>query len=117
VSWADIGDDVMLGGHITVLSGGHHHSFDRLDVPMNQQGGEHSCVRIGDDVWVGNGAVIMADIAPGSVVAAGAVVHRTFAPNAILGGVPARVLRYRAEATEEEQMAATAPLVSTSPHG
>jgi virginiamycin A acetyltransferase len=57
IGWADIGNDVMLGGHISVLSGRHHHDFDRLDMPMSQQGGEPVQVKIGDDVWVGNGAI------------------------------------------------------------
>lgn len=95
IGWADIGDDVMLGGHVRVLSGRHHHDFDRLDVPMSQQGGEPAQVKIGDDVWVGNGAIIMADVAPGSVVGAGAVVTKTFDPYTVLVGVPARPIRRR----------------------
>jgi acetyltransferase-like isoleucine patch superfamily enzyme len=95
VGWADIGDEVMLGGHIVILSGAHHHHFDRLDIPMTQQQGELSQVRIGDDVWVGNGAILMADVASGSVIAAGAVVTKTFEPYSILAGVPARVIRKR----------------------
>lgn len=97
IGWADIGDDVMFGGHVTTLSGAHHHSFDRLDVPMNRQPGALRCIRVGDDVWVGNGAILMADIEPGSVVAAGAVVTTSFAPRSVLAGVPARVIRARAQ--------------------
>lgn len=97
LGWADVGDDVMLGGHITILSGARHHGFDRLDVPMAQQSGELSCVKIGSDVWVGNGAIIMADVAPGTVIGAGAVVTKTFEPNSVLAGVPAHVLRKRGE--------------------
>jgi acetyltransferase-like isoleucine patch superfamily enzyme len=98
LGWVDVGDEVMLGGHITVLSGAHHHHFNRLDAPMTQQGGELSQTTIGRDVWVGDGAVIMADVAPGTVIGAGAVVTRTFAPNSILAGVPARVMRQRGAA-------------------
>lgn len=95
VGWADIGDDALLGGHITVLSGGRHHGFERLDIPMAQQVGELTLVKIGNDVWIGNGAIVMADVARGSVVAAGAVVTRTFEPHAVLAGVPARFVRGR----------------------
>lgn len=96
IGWAEIGDDVLLGGHITVLSGGRHHGVESLDVPMAKQEGELALVKIGSDVWIGNGAIVMADVAPGSVIAAGAVVTRTFAPYSVLAGVPARVLRSRA---------------------
>lgn len=95
IGLAEIGDDVMLGGHVTVLSGARHHRFDRLDVPLRSQGGEQTLVRIGHDVWVGNRVVVMADVSPGSVVGAGAVVTRTHAPRMILAGVPARPMRAR----------------------
>ncbi|MBI2962868.1 MAG: acyltransferase [Deltaproteobacteria bacterium] len=97
IGWAEIGDDVMMGGHVTVLSGGRHHDFERLDVPMRQQPGELERIAIGADVWIGNGAIVLADVAPGTVVGAGAVVNRTFDPHAILAGIPARVIGSRAK--------------------
>jgi virginiamycin A acetyltransferase len=98
IGWADIGDDVMLGGHIVVLSGLAQHSFARLDVPMRTQPGTVRCIRIGRDVWVGNGAIIGADVSEGSVVAAGSVVTQTFAPFSIVAGVPGRVVGNRRDA-------------------
>lgn len=95
IGWADIGDDVMLGGHVTVLSGSRHHSFDRTDVPMSRQGGHPACVRVGQDVWIGNRAVVMADVAEGSVVGAGSVVTKPHEPRTVLAGAPARPLRRR----------------------
>jgi acetyltransferase-like isoleucine patch superfamily enzyme len=99
IGWAEIGDDVMLGGHITVLSGGRHHNFDRLDIPMMRQGGEPKCVQIGSDVWIGNGSIIMADVSTGTIIAAGTVVNKTYEPFSILAGVPARVIRRRDQPT------------------
>lgn len=54
-------------------------------------------IRLGDDVWIGQGAIVLSGVTlgRGSVVAAGAVVTRDVAPYEIVGGVPARVLRRR----------------------
>lgn len=52
---------------------------------------------IDDDVWIGYGATILSGvhIGQGAVVAAGAVVNRDVPPYAIVGGVPAKVIKYR----------------------
>lgn len=54
-------------------------------------------VEIGNDVWIGYGAMITgpARIGNGAVVAGGAVVTKDVPPYAIVGGVPAKVIRYR----------------------
>lgn len=52
---------------------------------------------VGDDVWIGFGATILdgVKLGQGSVIAAGAVVTKDVPPYAVVGGVPARVLKYR----------------------
>ena len=52
---------------------------------------------IGNDVWIGNNAVILQgiNIGDGAIIAAGAVVTKDVPPYAVVGGVPARVLKYR----------------------
>lgn len=52
---------------------------------------------IGNDVWIGSGVKIKSGITvgDGAIIGAGAVVTRDVAPFSVLGGVPARVIRYR----------------------
>lgn len=59
---------------------------------------------IGNDVWIGYGAIILSGvtIGNGAVIAAGAVVTEDVPPYAIVGGVPAKVIRYRFESDEIE---------------
>ncbi|MFA5077646.1 MAG: CatB-related O-acetyltransferase [Candidatus Micrarchaeia archaeon] len=54
-------------------------------------------VTIGNDVWIGTNAIILSDvrIGDGAVVGAGAVVTKDVPPYAIVGGVPANVIRFR----------------------
>jgi len=54
-------------------------------------------VTLGDDVWIGHGAIVLPGVAigTGAAVGAGAVVTKDLPPFAVAVGVPARVLRYR----------------------
>jgi acetyltransferase-like isoleucine patch superfamily enzyme len=106
---AQIGDNVMLGTNVAVARGTRQHGFARLDIPMNLQASELKKPIIGDDCWIGTAAVILADVASGSVVGAGAVVTKTFAPRTVLAGVPARVIRNRGTMPEGKSGKETGP--------
>lgn len=95
IAECDVRDDVGIGQYSIVQGGPHTHGFERMDVPMIQQPGNIRRVTLGPDAWIGAGSRILTDVLPGTVVGAGAVVTRTFEPNAILAGVPARQIRLR----------------------
>ena len=67
---------------------------------MNQQGFEpEQVMHIGDDVWIGTNVIILPGVNIGShcIIGAGAVVTKDVPDYAIVGGVPAKVIRYRTE--------------------
>jgi acetyltransferase-like isoleucine patch superfamily enzyme len=55
-------------------------------------------VRVGQGAWIGNGAIVMADVGRDAIVGAGAVVTTPIPDRAIAVGVPARVIRTRGDA-------------------
>jgi acetyltransferase-like isoleucine patch superfamily enzyme len=72
-----------------------NHIFDDPERPFVEQGITAEGIVIEDDVWLGSGAVITdgVRIGKGAVVAAGAVVTKDVPPHAVVGGVPARVIK------------------------
>ena len=64
-------------------------------------------VTIGNDCWIGHGAIILpgVTVGDGAVIAAGAVVSRSVAPYTVVGGVPARVIRARFDETTAARLA------------
>jgi acetyltransferase-like isoleucine patch superfamily enzyme len=95
-----IGDNVMIANAVSIRDTDHR--FDRLDIPMKAQGIVTAPVTIEDDVWIGYGAVITkgVKIGKGAIIAANAVVTKDVQPYAIVGGVPAKLIRFR-EANNE----------------
>lgn len=90
-----IEDNVLIAGHTSIINGGRQHSFDDDRIPIRDQPGTYPLVRIGQGSWIGERAVVMADVGDHSIVGAGAVVTKPVPPYAIVVGNPARILRYR----------------------
>lgn len=63
-------------------------------------------IRVGSDVWIGHGALVVSgvEIGHGAVVASRSVVTRDVPPYAIIGGNPARILRYRHAEMQRESL-------------
>jgi virginiamycin A acetyltransferase len=95
IGWAHIERDALVAAGVHIPSGPATHGLARLDVPMRDQPGETRCVHVREGAWVGNAAVVMADVGRHAVVAAGAVVTKPIPDYAIAAGVPAQVIRFR----------------------
>ncbi len=91
----DLEADVLLAAGVHVPSGGRTHGTDRIDIPIREQGGERTMVRIGEGSWVGSAAIVMADVGRHCVIGAGSVVTKSVPDYSVAVGVPARVVAVR----------------------
>lgn len=100
-----LGNDVLMGPDVIMLSSSH--AFDRLDLPINQQGARprHPIV-IGNDVWIGTRVIILPGVRIGdhAIIGAGSVVTKDVPPLAIIGGNPARFIRSRNVTLPHEEL-------------
>lgn len=85
-----LGNDVLLGSHVSIINGNRQHGIDRLDVPVREQAGTYPRITIGADTWIGDRAIVMADVGQHAVVGAGSVVTKPVPDFAIVVGNPAR---------------------------
>ncbi|MBI9015952.1 MAG: CatB-related O-acetyltransferase [Phycisphaerae bacterium] len=120
----DAGDYVFIGarahihanvkiGHFTMLACdvaivGGDHRFDIVGIPARftgRDGLDDLLTVIGDDVWVGHGCIIMAgvNIGRGAIIAAGSVVTKDVPAYAIVGGCPAKIIKYRFTIEQQEK--------------
>lgn len=96
-----IGKKVIFGPKPTIITGDHRIDIIGkyiMDVTDAEKTSEHDApVIIEDDVWCGANVTILkgVTIGRGSVVAAGAVVTKSFPPYSIIGGVPAKLIKMR----------------------
>lgn len=91
----EIGDDVVAGQFIRFHS--ENHNYTDLTKLIREQGVSHKGIKVGNNCWIGAGAVFLdgAEIGDGCVVAANAVVTKKFPGNSIIAGVPAKVIKNR----------------------
>ena len=97
-----IGKDVQIAFHTFLLTG--NHRFDQLDVPIYDQPGEYAPITVEDDVWIGCRCMVLPGVTVGehAVVAAHTVLSKDVPAWAVVGGNPARIIKYRKAMTGEE---------------
>lgn len=91
-----IGKYTMIANNVSII--GSDHRFDNVDKPTMFSGREElQPTVIGDDVWIGAHSIIKCgvQIGNGAIVAMGAVVTKDVPAYAIVGGVPAKIIKYR----------------------
>lgn len=104
----EVGSFCSIGPEVRILAGSEHITTRATTFPLNAllfdpAGGnaldaiDRGKTTIGNDVWIGLGAVILSGVlvGDGAVIGAGAVVGRSVPPYAVVVGNPARIIRYR----------------------
>jgi len=92
-----IGDDVITGPNLQIFS--ENHVFADLHQIIKEQPLTRVGVTVGNNCWIGGGVTILdgVNIGSGCVIAAGSVVTKSVPDNSIVAGVPAKVIRNRAD--------------------
>lgn len=96
------GSYVRIAAHTVIIPA--NHIYDDSAVPIAKQGLTLQGIEMGNDIWVGAGCRILdgVTVADGAILAAGSVVNKSVGRGAIMGGVPAKVLKYRPGFEESE---------------
>lgn len=92
-----IGTDVMIAANCSFVARDAH-TYNKVGVSMFDSGrGDKYKIVIENDVWIGNGSIVLSGvvIGYGSIVAAGSVVTRTVPCFSIVAGNPAKVIKQR----------------------
>lgn len=100
-----IGNFCSIADNVTFILNGEHNLYTLSSFPFRVQSLRHQSfeagskgdIVVGDDVWIGHGCTILSGVVvgQGAVLASGALINESVPPYAIVGGIPAKIIRYR----------------------
>lgn len=95
-----IGNDVMMGPGVNIYT--QNHETENIYKPMRLQTAPKQKVTIGNDCWIGANAVILPGVTIGNgvIIGAGAVVTKDVCDYAVVGGVPAKIIKIREDKSD-----------------
>ena len=111
--FCSVGPRTIIGGgthptHLLSTSPVFYSSVEHCGISFSEQNSveKQTPIQIGHDVWIGAHAYLRNGIVVGSgaIIGAGAVVTKDVPPYAIVGGVPARIIRYRFDESEIQKL-------------
>lgn len=111
----EIGDDVLISSHVSLMNGCHQHGTERLDIPMREQPGEYQAISIGEDTWIGERATVTARVGKHCIIGAGSLVLTPVPDYAIAVGCPAKVIRDRRDDTPADATNGDSAVADESP--
>jgi len=101
IGLSSIKQNTLLGSGVHIMSGKQQHYIADLNTPIKDQGGCFEKIIIGENCWIGNGALIMADIGDHCIIGAGSVVVDKIPAFSIAVGNPAKVIQTRDLTTKD----------------
>ena len=89
----EIGDNLVCGPNVVIMASSYR--YDSLETHLHDQGTTSKGTRIGNNVWIGAGSVVLdgSHIGDDSIIVANSLVSRRHPPNTILQGNPAKPMR------------------------
>lgn len=90
-----IGNNVIMGQNVRFHS--ENHNFNRVDIPIKDQGVNRKGITVGNDCWIGAGAVFLdgVTVGDGCVIGANTLVNKDIPPYSVAVGNPVRIIKNR----------------------
>ncbi len=107
IGWVRLGDRTLVGSRVSLLSGTRQHQLSPEGRWLGTDPANLQRITLGADTWIGEGAIVMADIGSRCMVSAGGVVSTPVPDGVMVAGNPARFVR-RLDQTPPDSGPATA---------